>query len=595
MNASARVEALRREMAAAGVDVYIVPSADAHQSEYVPGAWQRRPWLSGFTGSAGDAAVGPDGAWQWADSRYWLQADAELDAGVWTAMKHGLDGVPSLVEWLAARPAGTRVGYDPRLVGVAQAAAMDKALKNAHGALVALDGNLVDAIWRDRPALPTAPIAPWPDEYAGVSVADKLARLREAMGARGATALAMTTLDEIAWAFNIRGADVAFNPVVVAYALVPVEGAATLFVDAVKVTPAVEAHLAAAGVRTAPYDAFGAALDALRGERVWIDRDSASRWVADRLEAAGAEVIAELSPAQLQRAAKNEVEQRGMRAAHVRDGVAVVRFLSWLETAWQGGDLDEIAASDRLERFRAEGERFLGLSFDTISGFGSNGAIVHYRATPKTAKIIDDSAPYLVDSGAQYLDGTTDITRTVHLGAPTAAQREHYTRVLRGHLQIGRATFPKGTTGTQLDALARTPLWEVGLNYGHGTGHGVGCYLSVHQGPHRVSPAPNAVGLEPGFILSNEPGFYLQGHYGIRIENLVVVVPRLPEKHGMGPFYGFDDLTMVPHCRNLIASELLSGVERAQVDAYHARVREALAPRLEGDALAWLERETAPL
>ncbi|PKN58800.1 MAG: aminopeptidase P family protein [Deltaproteobacteria bacterium HGW-Deltaproteobacteria-14] len=593
MSAIDRVTALRAAMRAAGVDIYLVPSSDAHQSEYVPGAWQRRPWISGFTGSMGDCVVGLEGAWQWADSRYWLQAEAELDPEVWTLMKQGYAGVPGLVAWLGKLPAGAVVGYDPRLVGLGQANEIAAAVSAAGGRVVTLDDNLVDQVWTDQPALPLAPVAVWSDAHAGRSVADKLGDIRAALRDANASTLVLSTLDAIAWTFNIRGRDVDFNPVVVAYALVGLDDA-TLFLEPRKVDTALTTHLATAGVHVAPYDTFGAALGRVSqaGGRVWVDPEYASRWVVDHLEAGGATVLSKMSPVMLLKAVKNTTERDGMRACHVRDAVAVVRFLHWLEGAWRDG-LDEIGASDRLEAFRAEGERFVGLSFDTISGFGANGAIVHYRATPATAKVISDETLYLLDSGAQYLDGTTDITRTVHLGTPTATQREHYTRVLRGHLQLGRARFPRGTTGTALDTLARTPLWEAGLNYGHGTGHGVGCYLSVHQGPHRISPRPNDVGLEPGMITSNEPGLYIAGEYGIRIENLCVVVPAGGDE--AEPFYAFEDLTVVPYHRDLIEPALLNDVERAQVDAYHARVRSILMDRVPAEVRPWLERETAPL
>jgi len=592
MSAIDRVRALRDQMAQHEVDYYLVPSSDAHQSEYVPAAWQRRRWLSGFTGSVADCVIGRDAAWLWADGRYWLQAAQELDPAVWTLMRLGDHGVPKLVAWLGTLPAGARVGYDPRLVGLAQALEIADAVAAAGGEIVTLEDNLVDRIWQDRPALPTAPMTAWAGAFAGATVADKLGALRAAIAEVGASTLVLTTLDAIAYAFNVRGTDVDYNPVVIAYGLVSTDGSATLFVDPAKVDESTRAHLDAAAVAVAPYDAFGEALSALSG-RVFVDVDNVSQWITLRLEQAGVEVHARRSPVMLMKAKKNATEQAGMRAAHRRDAVAMVRFFHWLETAWQDGTLDEIGAADRLEAFRAEGERFMGLSFDTISGFASNGAIVHYRVTPETAKRIDDSTLYLLDSGAQYLDGTTDITRTVHLGTPTAEEREHYTRVLRGHLQLGRARFPRGTTGTHLDALARTPLWEVGLNYGHGTGHGVGCFLGVHQGPQRISPHPNDVPLEPGMVVSNEPGYYLTGAYGIRVENLCLVVDR--SDSDAAPFYGFEDLTLVPYCRKLIDPTLLNAVERAQVDGYHACVREALAPLVGDDVRAWLDQETAPL
>jgi Xaa-Pro aminopeptidase len=596
-SAQQRIDALRVAMKAAEVDVYLVPSSDPHQSEYVPDAWQRRAWISGFTGSMGDCAVTQDGAFLWTDSRYWLQGEAELDGDVWTLMRLGADDVPTLPSWLGEVTKGTVVGFDPRLVGLATVRKMSKALAGQGATLKAVDTNLVDAVWTDRPSLPNGPIATWSTEYAGTSAADKLALVRADMTKSRADAVIVTTLDALAWLLNLRGADVAFNPIFIGYAIIRAQDA-TLYVDPSKVGAEVTEHLAAAGVGTAPYEAVSQGLAELAGRRVWVDEQDASHWVVSQLEAGKCDIIAKRSPLQMHRARKNPTEIAGMRAAHIRDGVAVSRYLHWLTTAWQGGDLDEISASDQLERFRSEGDRFKGLSFDTISGFAGNGAIVHYRATPATAKVIDDSTLYLCDSGGQYLDGTTDITRTLHLGTPTETERAHFTRVLQGHLGLRHAVFPKKTTGTQLDGFARRPLWEAGLNYGHGTGHGVGCYLSVHQGPHRVSPGINSVGLEPGMVLSNEPGLYIAGQYGIRIENLCVVAERAIDNGGagdFGPFYGLDDLTMAPYCRNLIDVTLLSETERKQVDAYHAQVRETLAPLMEGEARDWMINETAPL
>lgn len=596
-----RLAALRAEMKTAGLDFYLVPSSDAHQSEYLPECWQRRAYITGFTGSVGSAVIGHDTAWLWADSRYWLQADHELDPACYTLMRQGDSEVPSIPRFLARHAEGRVVGFDPMLHTPNEASALSDALVSAGARLVAVD-NLIDRIWTtNRPPVPENPVTPWPAELSGRTLTDKLAHLRARLDDEGVDHLVVATLDELAWTFDLRGQDVDFNPVAIAWGLVSSD-TARLFIAPSKLTGEALAHLAAANVAIAPYEAFGDALATVSG-KVLVDKDNANRWILDRLEGnPEATVKLARSPVQLARAIKSEAEKHGMRQAHRRDAAAVVRFLAWLDDNFAG--LDEISAADQLEDFRKENEYFKGLSFDTIAGFGPNGAIVHYRASDKTRLPIDDSTLFLLDSGAQYLDGTTDITRTLHLGTPTAAQREHYTRVLRGHLALGRATFPKGTTGTHLDALARLPLWEVGLNYGHGTGHGVGCYLSVHQGPHRVSPALNDVALEPGMVLSNEPGLYLTGEYGIRIENLVLVTERFPKSdaHPLGPYYGFEDLTVVPYCRKLIDASLLSPEERAQVDAYHARVRELVAPLLDVDedsadatARAWLERETAPL
>jgi Xaa-Pro aminopeptidase len=578
-------------MAREGIAFYLVPSSDAHQNEYVPRSWQRRAWISGFSGSAGDAVVGAERAWLWTDSRYWLQAQAELDPEHYELMRSGAPDVPSVDEWLGGKAAV--VGVDPRLLSLRRARALRESLAKAGGELRALERNFVDAAWSDRPPLPRSPAMGLDLRYTGRSVEEKLADVRAALEARGADALVLTTLDAIAWLFNLRGSDVEYNPLLIAYALVG-RTDAWLFAPPEKLGEDLLGALGRAGVHARSYEAFAERLRALEG-RLWVDPAQASQWVGDLLALSRAELVEARSPVELLKARKNPVEQAGMREAHVRDGVALVRFLHWLEGAWPAG-LDEVAVAERLDALRREGDRFRDLSFPTISGFGPNGAIVHYRATPASSRRIDDGALYLIDSGAHYLDGTTDVTRTVHLGQPSAREREHYTRVLQGHLALRHTVFPQGTTGAQLDPLARRPLWEVGLDYGHGTGHGVGCYLNVHEGPHAVAARSTDVGLEPGMIVSNEPGLYVAGEYGIRIENLLLVVPRhaAPDPRPR-PFYGFDDLTLVPYARRLIEVDLLSPRERAAVDGYHARVLESLGPRLDPAARAWLRRETAPL
>ncbi len=588
-----RLAGVRERMETDGVDFYLVPSSDAHQNEYVPACWQRRAFISGFTGSAGDALIGRSEARLWTDSRYWLQAEHQLDASLYQLMKGGAEDVPTLAKWLAANAKGGVLGLDPRVVSLAQARELRTKLEAVDAELRGSEANYVDAVWSDAPGLPQGPALVLSTDYAGQAVEDKLAELRETLAAADCDWLLLTTLDAIAWTFNLRGRDVAFNPLVISYALLGREGA-RLFVDPAKVTDEVAAHLARCGVVHQPYDDFGAALDGLAG-RVWLDPKTASLWAAERLEAAGVELHEAQDPVLLPKARKNPVEQQGMRDAHERDGVALVRFLHWLEGAW-GEGLDEIGAADRLEQLRSEGERFQGLSFPTISGFAAHGAIVHYGATSETSSKLDDSAIYLVDSGAQYLDGTTDVTRTVHLGTPTPEERRHYTLVLKGHLALRAALFPKGTTGAQLDALARAALWQDGLDYGHGTGHGVGHYLNVHEGPQGISSRSTQVALEPGMVVSNEPGLYLANRYGIRIENLVLVVEvRSAEQTGTVPFYGFEDLTLVPYCRKLIDRALLERSQAEALDAYHERVRATLGPQLSRAARSWLERETAPI
>lgn len=600
-DAPGRLDLLRAELKREGLDFFLVPSSDAHQSEYVPGAWQRRAWISGFNGSMGNVVVGLDGAWLWADSRYWLQAVRELDPGAFTLMRQGEHDVPSIARFLGDVGAQRKVGYDPSLHSPAEAKELAEAISSAGGTLVAVADNLVDRVWADRPALPLEPVEVWPSTYSGRAVSDKLAGLRKELATLGCDHLVITTLDEIAWTFDIRGHDVDFNPVTIAWAIVSRDpDAATLFISASKIGPDVTAHLTSAGVATAPYESFGEALSQLSG-KVLVDKTAGNQAILDRLSQRKIRYKLARSPVMLARARKNDTEIRGMRAAHVRDGVALCRFLAWLDQgSWRG--LGEVGAAARLEEFRKENELFRGLSFDTIAGYAGHGAIVHYRPTAESDQPLGDETLFLLDSGAQYLDGTTDVTRTIHLGTPSATEREHYTLVLRGHLALRHTAFPRGATGTHLDGFARAPLWHALLNYGHGTGHGVGCYLSVHQGPHRVSPALNDVALAPGMILSNEPGLYLEGRYGIRVENLLVVVEHDedPADNPFGPFYAFDDLTMVPYCRKLIDVGQLSVAERAHVDAYHARVRATLLPHLAAHddhdlVRAWLEQATQPL
>jgi len=552
------VDQLREEMSRAGVDLYLVPSSDPHQSEYVPLCWQRRLYVSGFTGSAGEVLIGQGEAWLWTDSRYWLQAEAQLDPATFELMRDGAPGIDSLSDWLTRHGAGRSLGFDPRVVSLKRSRKLARSVEASGGELKSLDANLVDAIWEDPPPPPLEPVSVLEETYAGESVESKLSRVRDELSATSSDALVVTELDAIAWLFNLRGRDVPFNPILVGYALVD-RDAARLFVAPEKLDAKVRSHLADAGVRIEPYDGFGSALGE-QGGQVCLDPDSASLWVFDRLADGRARVHEAPNPVMRLKALKNPVECDGMRAAHRRDAVAVVRFLHWLESAWQDGELNELSAAQHLDAFRREGGRFRDLSFPTISGFGPNGAIVHYAVTPDSARAIDDSALYLVDSGAQYLDGTTDITRTVHLGTPQRHERERYTAVLQGHLALRHTVFPEGTTGAQLDAIARRPLWGVGLDYGHGTGHGVGSYLNVHERPPVLSPKAPTDPIEPGMVVSNEPGVYLAGRHGIRIENLLLVIEA---EHGEErAFQAFEDLTLVPYCRRLIEPELLTQEER---------------------------------
>jgi Xaa-Pro aminopeptidase len=571
-----------------------VPRGDEHQGEYVPPRAQRLAWLTGFTGSAGLAAVLPEKAAVFVDGRYTLQARAEVDTGLFEP-RHVTD--QPLADWIAEtlKP-GQKLGYDQWLHTVGEVDRLRAAAEKAGGTLLPLPENPVDAAWGEaQPPAPLAPVLPHELRFAGESSEAKRTRLAERLAKDGVDAAVLTQPDSIAWLLNIRGGDVPHTPLPLSFALLNRDATVELFVDRRKLVPGLERHLGNAVSVSPPAD-FGPALDRLgQGRRkVQADPASAASWVFDRLQAAGAIVHRAADPCALPKACKNPVELEGTRAAHRRDGAALSRFLAWLAAEAPKGSLREIAASDRLEAIRAEGDNFRDLSFDTISGAGANGAIVHYRASPKTEKRIEPGTLYLLDSGAQYLDGTTDVTRTIAIGSPTAEMKDRFTRVLKGHIAVATARFPQGTSGSQLDTLARAALWQVGVDYDHGTGHGVGSYLGVHEGPHRISKIPNAQALLPGMIVSNEPGYYKTGAYGIRIENLVVVTP-VEVAGGEREMLGFETLTMAPIDRNAIEPALLTPAEIAWLDAYHARVRETISPLVDDATAAWLAEATRPL
>ncbi|HWB52069.1 MAG TPA: aminopeptidase P family protein [Stellaceae bacterium] len=594
LSRAARLKLLRERLAADGLAGFIVPRADEHQGEYVPLCGQRLAWLTGFTGSAGTAVVLQDRAAVFVDGRYTLQAGAQVDTQAYE-IRHLIDEPPA--GWLAsaAKP-GDVIGYDPWLHTPQDVERLKTGAERAGATLRAVAKNPLDRVWDGRPAAPLAPVYAQADGFAGESAAAKRTRIGKALAANGAAATVLTMPESIAWLLNIRGGDVPHTPLPLSFAIVKADGAVTLFIDRRKLLPGLDRHLGNRVTIETP-DRLGAALDALaRDGTVQVDPASAAAWVFDRLGAAGAQIHRAADPCLLPKACKNPVELDGTRAAHRRDGAAVTRFLAWLARTAPLGGLREIAASDRLEAFRKEGRYFRDLSFPTISGAGSNGAIVHYRASPETEKLLEPGTLYLLDSGAQYLDGTTDITRTIAIGEPTAEMRENFTRVLKGHIALATARFPKGTTGSQLDGFARRALWQVGLDYDHGTGHGVGSYLSVHEGPQRISKAPNTQPLLPGMIVSNEPGYYKTGAYGIRIENLIVVQPdeRGPRENGR-EILCFETITLAPIDRQLVARELLDRDEAAWLDAYHARVRETIGPLVDADTAHWLETATAPI
>jgi Xaa-Pro aminopeptidase len=589
---AARVALVREELRRQGLDGFIVPRADEHQGEYVPAGGQRLAWLTGFTGSAGVAIVLADRAALFVDGRYTLQAAAQIDPELFE-IRHLIEEPPA--KWLTgAVSKGAVVGYDPWLHTPQDFERLQAGAERAGASLRPVDANPVDRVWPGRPAAPLAPVVPHPEGFAGESAAVKRARLGRALAEDGAAAAVLTMPESIAWLLNIRGGDVPHTPLPLSFAILRDDGSVTLFVDRRKLAPGLDRHLGNEVAIEAP-DRLGPALDALAksGARVQVDPATAAAWVFDRLGQAGGRLHRAADPCLLPKACKNRVELDGTRAAHRRDGAAVTRFLAWLAQEAPKGGLREIGASDRLEAFRRDGEHFRDLSFPTISGAGSNGAIVHYRATPESEKRLEPGTLYLLDSGAQYLDGTTDITRTVAIGSPTGEMRDRFTRVLKGHIAIATARFPKGTTGTQLDSFARRALWQKGLDYDHGTGHGVGSYLSVHEGPQRISKAPNLQPLLPGMIVSNEPGYYKTGAYGIRIENLVAVQPEGAE--GERDMLCFETLTLAPIDRTLVDLDLLEDEELAWLDAYHARVLETIGPLVDRNTAGWLEQATAPI
>ncbi|MBU1699872.1 MAG: aminopeptidase P family protein [Candidatus Eisenbacteria bacterium] len=590
MSVKKRVQALRQQMKKHNISAYLVPSTDPHQSEYVPECWQRRPWISGFTGSAGDVVVGATEAGLWTDGRYFLQAEDELKGSGIQLYKMGLPGVPQIDEYLARiLKKGELLGVDPRTISLERSKGIEKALEPTGARLKCIDTNLVDEVWADRPSIPRDPIRLLPARYAGETVSSKLGRLRTEMKNRGAKAHLLTTLDSIAWLYNIRGNDVDFNPVAISYALI-MEKKSLLFVETEKVPKSVAAKLRR-HITIRPYGEIQTALKDLakKKTKIWVDGASVSRWVIDMLK--GCDLVMEMSPIRVMQAKKNDVQVAGMKAAHIRDGVAMVRFLHWLEREVTKGGLTEIRAADRLARFRSEEDLFQGLGFRTISGYAAHGAIIHYGPTPESDLPLRPKGIYLIDSGGQYLDGTTDITRTILLGPrATAEQQDRFTRVLKGHIALASVRFPAGILGGRLDTLARLPLWDAGLDYNHGTGHGVGAYLSVHEGPQNIGIRTVGKPLEPGNTLSNEPGFYKEGEYGMRIENLILVVEDKQRSKKGRSFLGFETITMCPIDTRLVDVRLLDEGERDWLNQYHKTVYKNLSGRLDLKDRAWLKK-----
>lgn len=587
-----RVKALRVLSAKAKIDALLVPRADEHQGEYAPACAERLKWLTGFSGSAGLAVVTKKAAVLFTDGRYTVQAKAETDTNVFEI---SLLPRPKLADWLgAALSKGQTIGFDPWLHTASEIARLSAALTPKGIKLKALGKNLVDALWgNDRPKPPAGHVSPQPLELTGRLAADKIADVQKRLKEDGQHAVVLTLPDSICWLLNIRGRDVAHNPVALAYAIVPATGKSELFIDSKKIDAAAKAHLSPV-VKISHRSDLSARLKALKsqGKRVRLDPDTAAQWFQSALGAKCA--VRGQDPCILPKAIKTDAEIAGTRAAHIRDGAAVVRFLAWLDEWAAEGTLDEITAVKKLEEFRRETNALRDVSFATISGSGPNGAIVHYRVTEATNRKLLPGELFLIDSGAQYQDGTTDITRTVAIGTPSQEMQSHFTAVLKGHIAVATARFPKGTRGIDLDPFARRALWEIGADYDHGTGHGIGSYLSVHEGPQSISRAGMAT-LLPGMLISNEPGYYKEGAYGIRIENVVLVTP--PEKIAGGDreMMGFETLTLAPIDRNLIMTNLLTAAERAWLNAYHARIYVTLSPLVDATTRDRLRAATTPV
>ena len=583
-----RAKRLRDELTKRGLDGFLIPRADEHQGEYVPPHAERLHWLTGFSGSAGLAIVLLKKAAIFVDGRYTLQVRSQSDINVFEP-KHLIEEPP--IRWIEDNLLkGAKLAYDPWLHTIDAVARLKVAAEKAGGTLVPVDDNPLDAVWTDQPPPPVAPIVPHDLKFAGEPAADKVKRVAASLD--GADTVVLTMPDSIAWIFNIRGQDVGHTPLPLAFALVHADGHAELFVDQRKVDDTARAHLGNIVTLRDRAD-LGKALNAMGAAKktVLVDPATCASWINDTLKISGATVKRGTDPCELPKACKNTAEISGTRAAHLRDGHALTRFLAWLAKEGPKGTISEIVAAKELEALRNETGALKDLSFDTISGAGANGAIVHYRVTDGTNKLLKPGELYLVDSGAQYLDGTTDVTRTVAIGKPSAEQRDRFTRVLKGHIGIATARFPDGTSGAQLDAFARMALWKVGLDYDHGTGHGVGSYLSVHEGPQRISKTGH-VPLKPGMIISNEPGYYKTDAYGIRIENLLVVTDAEMIEGGERPMLGFETLTLAPIDLNCVETNLLTAEDKNWLNAYHARVRETLSKDMDAETLVWLKEAT---
>ena len=599
-----RIDALREELRGENLFAFIFPSTDPHQSEYTADHWKGREWISGFNGSAGTAVVTLHSAALWTDSRYFIAAAQQLEGTEFQLMRERIDGTPTIAEWLGQECGpGAEVALDGMCSSASAVKELIDELRKQGGITLRTNFDVLQRIWTDRPAIPTAPIVPQPLEYAGEDVASKLMRIRQALRQVHADGMLMASLDDIAWTLNLRGSDVHCNPVFVSYLLISTRSA-TLFVDEAKLTPAARQHLQQYGIATASYDAVKDGLRHYPDYNILADPDEVSDTLMHAIKSGKngqlsplnsqfLNLISHPSPVPAMKAVKTEAEQQGFRQAMIRDGVALVRFLRWLKPAIAAGGQTEMSIDRKLTALRAEQPLYQGLSFDTIAAYQAHGAIVHYEATPDTDAPLRPEGLLLLDSGAQYIDGTTDITRTIALGPVTDRQRHIYTLVLKGHIQLQLLRFPDGASGTQLDAIARSPLWHEGLNFLHGTGHGVGAYLNVHEGPHQIRMEYRPAPLHAGMTVTDEPGIYIEGQFGVRIENVLLTQPWRETEFGR--FLQFETLTLCPIDTAPIDVSLLTPKELRWLNDYHQLVYDRLSPHLDTADRDWLRSATAPI
>ena len=587
---AARLAALREEMQREGLSAFIFPSADPHMSEYVPERWEGRKWISGFDGSAGTAVVTLRSAALWTDSRYFIAAEQQLEGTEFQLMRERMESTPSIADWLARElqdADSTEVGIDGMCIAKGEAEGLKAELRHAGGLTLRTNLDILNRVWTDRPPVPLNKVEIHPLEYAGESVSEKLRRIRTEMRRAGASCMLVTQLDDIAWTLNLRGTDVHCTPVFVAWLIVG-EESATLYIKEEKLTPDVVDYLHAEGVAIDEYDNIIAALNECDAPTMLVDPSTVNSTLAQ--PRGNYTVVSAPSPIPTMKAVKNHTEREGFRRAMERDGVAMVQFLKWLEEAVPKGSETELTASAKLYQLRAGQPKFRDISFDTIAAYADHAAIVHYEPTPLTDVKLEPKGLLLLDSGAQYSDGTTDITRTIALGDVTDRERRVYTLVLKGHLALQNLCFPRSASGTQLDAVARTAMWREGMNFMHGTGHGVGSYLSVHEGPHQIRQEYRGAPMVEGMTVTDEPGLYLDGRFGVRIENTLLTVPYVTTEFGR--FLRFEPLTLCPIDTKPIISSMLSDEERQCLNAYHAMVYERLAPLLDEEHREWLVNKT---